>query len=180
MDIRTNYPKERKTLCPKSLHRKKLTLATNIHHIKKNLQDNKFPVQASFICNTPSNRDTVFRDKWSQITNDAKHKLTQLILDDLNIKYQGVKLDVQANFTDLHKLLTRSQFEEITKFLSDRYKATAEAGLNKVSKRINQRNPRRPQQGRARNFQQVRRPQNKKDIDNNKLKKLFLGLINSL
>ena len=51
-DTRSNYPKESKALYlkTKSLHRKKLTLAANIHHIKKNLQDNKFSVQANFNC----------------------------------------------------------------------------------------------------------------------------------
>ena len=122
----------------------------------------------------------MFRDKWSQITNEAKHKLTLLILDDLKTKYQDVKLEIQANLSDLQKLLTRIQFEEITKFLSDRYKATAGAALNKASKRVNKRNPRKPQLGRARNFQEARRPQYRKDNDKNKLKKLFIGLINSL
>ena len=64
-------------------------------------------------CNTPSNRDNVFRNKWATIAKDAKIKLTQLILDDLNSKYQNVKLKIQSNLADLQNL-TRNQFVEIS------------------------------------------------------------------
>ena len=85
-DIRRSYPKESKTLYlkTKTLHKKKLNLATNIHQIKKNLEDKKFPVQADFNCAIPANRDATFRDKWTHITTDAKIKLT--LLEDRNSK----------------------------------------------------------------------------------------------
>ena len=179
-DQRTGYPKESKLLYlkTKTLHRKKLSLATNIHQIKQNLSDNKFPTQANLNCNTPINRDNTFKEKWATITQDAKVKLTNLILEDLCQKYQTIKQEIQTNLAQLQQLLNKSQFEEISTFLNDRYKAAASIAMNKTSKRLEQRGSRRPQKVKQRPFQQARRPQTSRQ--NNNLKKLFMGLINSL
>ena len=47
---RTNYTQASKSiyLKTKTLHRRKLSFATNIHQIKKLLVENKFPLQADF------------------------------------------------------------------------------------------------------------------------------------
>ena len=134
-DRRGSYPKESKALYLKteSLHRKKLTLATNIHQIKKNLQNQKFPAQVNFNCNTPVNRSNVFKGKWATIAKDAKTKLIHLILDDLNLKYQDVKLEIQSNLSELQKILTNTQFNKINTFLNDRYKPAVNTALNKTS-----------------------------------------------
>ena len=88
-DQRTGYPKESKLLYlkTKTLHRKKLSLATNIHQMKQNLSDNKFPTQANFNCYTAINRDNAFKENWATITQDSKVKLAKLILEDLCQKY---------------------------------------------------------------------------------------------
>ena len=160
-DIRSAYPKESKALYlkTKTLHKKKLNLATDIHQIKNNLQDKKFPVQADFNCNVPANRGAVFRDKWAQMTNEAKIKLTQVLLEDLNSRYHQVKVEIQSNLAQLQQMLTITQYDEICLFLSDKYKATAGAALSKASKRLEQRGPRRITQNRQRTFQQARRIQ---------------------
>ena len=148
MQIRSTYPKESKTLYlkTKTLHKKKLNLATNIHHIKKNLEDKKFPVQADFNCNISANRDSKFRDKWSKITTDAKIKLTQVLLEDLNSRYQLIKQEIQSNLAQLQTMLTNSQYDEICHFLNDKYKAAASTAMNKASKRLESRGPRKLQQ----------------------------------
>ena len=60
-DNRTGYPKQSKALYlkTKTLHRKKLNMAINIHQIKKSLQDKKFPTQENLNCNVPANKDSL-------------------------------------------------------------------------------------------------------------------------
>ena len=93
---RTNYPQASKSiyLKTKTLHRKKLSLATNIHQIKKLVSEGKFPLQADFNSRIPMSRDQVFRTKWTSITNKCILDLTNLILQDLGAKYQTTKLEI--------------------------------------------------------------------------------------
>ena len=82
---------------------------------------------------------------------EAKIKLTQVLLEDLNSRYQQVKQEIQSNLAQLQEMLTNSQYDEICLFLNDKYKAAAGAALTKASQRLEQRGPRRPPQSKPRN-----------------------------
>ena len=140
---RTNYPQASKSvyLKTKTLHRKKLSLATNIHQIKKLLSENKFPLQADFNSKVPMSRDQAFRNKWVSITNKCKLDLSNLILQDLGNKYQTTKLEIDTNLAELQELLTNNQFMEIKKFLQTKYKQAMNTTFSKTATKLTKRKP---------------------------------------
>ena len=89
----------------KNLHRKKLQIAANMHTIKNQLKQQKFPVQADFRGKAPPNRSEKFKERWSILTNQCKQQLTLLILEDLNEKYQSIKTDIQTHLVELQSHL---------------------------------------------------------------------------
>ena len=144
-DNRNQYPNESKPiyLKVKSLHKKKLAIATNLHQIKQGIAENKYPNQANFRCTYPPNRDETFKKSWQQIIKKCKEDLTFLVIQDLNQKYQETKADIQSNLDQLNNVLNQQQFQETKKFLDDRYKAAMPAAMNRASGKFNRRfNPR--------------------------------------
>ena len=92
-DDRSSYPNDSKAiyLKTKTLHRRKLALASNLHQIKLGIGDKKYPNQVNFRCSFPPNRDETFKSKWQDIVKKCKEDLTCLVLQDLNNKYQNTK-----------------------------------------------------------------------------------------
>ena len=73
-DNRGNYPAATKPLYlkAKTLFRRKLTLATNIHSIKNSLKSGSFPVQCKFRSSLPISSDEDFKKKWKKWSPRAK------------------------------------------------------------------------------------------------------------
>ena len=144
---RTNYPQASKSiyLKTKTLHRKKLSLTTNIHQIKKLVSEGIFPLQADFNSRIPMSRDQVFRNKWTSITNKCKLDLTNLILQDLGAKYQTTKLEIDTNLAQLQELLSNNQFVEIKEFLQSKYKQAMNTTFTKTANKLVKKKPTRSQ-----------------------------------
>ena len=53
-------------------------------------------------------RDKAFRNNWTAITNKCTLNLTNLILQDLNNKYQTTKTEIDANLAQLQEILSNS------------------------------------------------------------------------
>ena len=118
-DIRTSYPEANKSLYlrVKNLHKKKVSIAANMHAIKINLKNNKFPAAADFRDRPPNNRSESFRAKWKSTTNACKAELSLLVLEDLTEKYQQTKSEIQGLMIELQQHLSSTQFHEISTFL---------------------------------------------------------------
>ena len=76
-DERSQYPAVSKPLYlkTKSLHRRKLALAANIHQIQQRLAQNKYPTQVNFRCGFPANREEGFKSQWQGIVKKCKEDL---------------------------------------------------------------------------------------------------------
>ena len=122
-DERSQYPADSKPLYlkTKSLHRRKLALATNIHQIQQGLAQNKYPTQVNFRCGFPANGEEGFKSQWQGIVKKCKEDLTYLIMQDLNSKYQATKAQIQGNLELLKGILNNQQFFEIKNFLDEKY-----------------------------------------------------------
>ena len=142
----------------KTLHRKKLSLATNMHHIKKLLFENKFPLQGDFNSKIPMSKDQTFRNNWTAITNKCKHDLTNLFLQDLNNKYQTTETEIDANIAQLQEKATNSQYVEIKGFLQTNYKQA----MTYLSAK-------QPRNSKERSHQQAKEEDNKLRGDNSDL-----------
>ena len=97
-DMRSSYPYESKAvyLRIKNLYKKKLNIAANMHTIKLSLKHNKFPTAADFRDKPPPNRSESFKERWTRVTTGCKEKLSLLVLEDLNEKYQSTKTEIQT------------------------------------------------------------------------------------
>ena len=179
---RSNYPQASKSvyLKTKTLHRRKLSLTTNINQIKKLLTENKFPLQANFNSKVPMTRDQV-KDQWLAITNKCKTGLSNLILQDLSAKYQTTKLEIYSNLAQLQNLLTNSQFVEIKEFLQTKYKQAMSTTFSKMASKLEKRKPemmgKGPPSGRRQVApkRQTKGNQNKTDI-----KSLLVNILQTL
>ena len=134
-DNRSSYPTESKAiyLKTKNLFRKKLAIATNLHHIKARLNQGKYPIQVDFKCNLPQNRDEKFKSTWQQSIKKCKQELSLMILQDLNEKYTMVKTEILGQLDQLKKILNADQFKETHQFLEDRYKAAMKPAMNRLN-----------------------------------------------
>ena len=74
----------------KTLYRRKLNLATNIHSIKNSLKAGTFPVQCNFRSTPPVSTDEDFKKKWIELTAKCKRELTLLWVEEMNRKYSNV------------------------------------------------------------------------------------------
>ena len=86
-DNRGDYPAATKPLYlkAKTLYRRKLNLATNIHSIKNSLKSGTFPVQCNFKSSPPISSDEDIKKKWMEIISKSKKELTLLWVDELNM-----------------------------------------------------------------------------------------------
>ena len=132
-DSRGNYPAATKPLYlkAKTLYRKKLNLATNIHSVKNSLKSGNFPVQCNFKCSPPVSADEVFKQKWTEATAKCKRDITLLWVEEMNQKYSNIKLEIQSTLSEIEGHLTQEQFKEIQDSLSSKYKTSAPAQLEK-------------------------------------------------
>ena len=180
-DTRTGYPNESKSLYlkTKNLYRRKLSVATNLHHMKMRLGTNKYPTQVDFRCSCPQNRDEKFKSAWQQIVRKCKEDLTYLVLKDLNSKYTLTKTEIQGQLGQLKGVLENEQFQETKKFLDDKYKAAIPIALNRISDRYNQ-----PKRGNTRQRRPPWRPRfpakRQKVNGNNQLKETLTSLLAQL
>ena len=112
---RDRYPPESKPLYLKSknLHRKKLSVATNIHSIKAHLKEGKFPVSCNFKCTPPVSVNESFKTKWAEIVNKCKRDLTLHLVEELNSKYTVIKADIQTTYAELENITSKTQFKEL-------------------------------------------------------------------
>ena len=181
-DIRTNYPEATKSvyLKIKNLYKKKLSIAVNMHAIKNGLKNNKYPAATDFRGKPPPNRSEAFRLRWDRIIGSCKEKLSLLVLEDLNEKYQGTKMEIQALMAELQLHLNNTQFTEISTFLQEKYKNAMPVALSKSQKKMDKprRTNRPPQQkrdGKQRPFKKALRRDDKMST-----KKLLTALLKSL
>ena len=130
---RDRYPPESKPLYLKSknLHRKKLSVATNIHSIKAHLKEGKFPASCNFKCTPPVSVNESFKTKWAEIVNKCKRDLTLHLVEELNSKYTMIKADIQTTYAELENITNTTQFKELKDSLTGKYKAAAATSMQR-------------------------------------------------
>ena len=113
--IGENYPAVTKPLYlkAKTLCRRKLNLATNIHSIQNSLKTGSFPIQCNFRSTPPVSTDESFKEKWIGCTAKCKRELTLLWVEEMNSKYSNVNLDIQSTLAEIEKHFNNEQFKEI-------------------------------------------------------------------
>ena len=171
---RVDYPAATKPLYlkAKTLYRRKLNLATNIHSIKVSLKSGTFPVQCNFRSSPPISLDEDFKKKWMEITARSKRELTLLWVDELNRKYANIKVEIQSTLAEMETHLDQHQFKEIQDSLTEKFKSAAPVSLQKRLKTSEQtRAPQPPKEKRNRN---QTRPQPRNQ--DRQLKQLLNGL----
>ena len=119
---RSDYPPESKHiyLRLKNNYRKKITLASQISKMHSELLKHRYPQIVDFKFNVNRNRDDRVRTTWTQIIDDCKQKLTKAILDEMFVKYSNIKGLINQDLTELEKILTSTQLQEIKGSLQKR------------------------------------------------------------
>ena len=119
---RSDYPPESKNiyLRLKNNYRKKITLASQISQMHSELLKKRYPQTVEFKFNVNRNRDPKVRSTWIKIIDEYKQKLTKAILDDMFDKYSNVKGSINQDLTELEKILTSTQLQEIKESLHKR------------------------------------------------------------
>ena len=140
-DHRAQYPSNSKQiyLKTKTLHKRKLALAANLHQIKQGIAEKKYPNQVNFRCSHPPNRDERFKSRWQDIIRKCKEDLTCLVIEDLDNKYQSTKAEIQGNMDTLGNILSTQQFSETKQFLDQKYKAAIPAAMSRANGKFNRR-----------------------------------------
>ena len=176
-DNRGDYPAATKPLYlkAKTLYRRKLNLATNIHAIKNCLKSGTFPVQCNFRSSPPISSDEEFKKKWMEIVSKSKRELTLLWVDELNRKYSNIKTEIQSTLADMETHLDQEQFKEISDSLTEKFKSAAPTSLQKRLKTGVQKQVPQSKQDRRKSNQ--RRPQ---DRNHERQLKMLLNGLNKL
>ena len=119
---RSDYPPESKRiyLRLKNNYRKKITLASQISQMHSELLKNRYPQVVDFKFNVNRNRDDKVRTSWTKIIDECKQKLTKAILDEMFVKYSNIKGLINQDLTELEKILTSAQLQEIKGSLQKR------------------------------------------------------------
>ena len=125
----------------KNLYRKKLHIATNLHHVKSQLKEGQFISICNFRCSPPQSEDQLFKTKWTKCISSCKRELTLLWVDSLNQKYSSVKTNLQSEMAELQKILNKEQFSEIKTSLDSKYR---DAAKTKITKKLTPRENRPP------------------------------------
>ena len=131
----------------KTLYRKKLNLATNIHSIRNSLKTGTCPVQCNFRSTPPVSADEDFKKMWIELTAKCKRGLTLLWVEELNRKYSSVKLEIQSTLAEIESHLDQKQFKEIKDSLNSKFHTAAPVSLEKKLRTSYQQRP--PQMIRA-------------------------------
>ena len=126
-DARDEYPAESKPiyLKLKGLHKKKLSLASNIKVMEGKLAKNQFPTSVDFRFNINSTRNPVLKDVWARAIRKCKTDLTLALIDDLQKTYNRTKAAIAKELSELETLLSPGQFKEIKDSLSTKFKQMA-------------------------------------------------------
>ena len=156
----------------KNLYIRKLHLATNVHVIKSNLNDGKFPQQMDFKCLPTTNDNAQFSLNWTQAVNVSKRQLTVMWIDELSRKYTVCKSDIRMILENLKETLSSDQFKEMKALLEDRYK---EAASKKLARKVNTAPPALPK-GKGKKFPPGKKNPRRNGKPDIQLKKLLNGL----
>ena len=146
---RDRYPPAAKShyFKAKNMYRKKLGVATSLHHVKNQLKEGNFTSICNFRCSPPQSENQDFKTKWTKIVRSCKRELTLLWVEQLNHKYSVVKTSLQAELAELQKILSTEQFSEIKNSLDSKYK---DAAKTKVTKKLLSKENNPPQNKRRR------------------------------
>ena len=119
---RSDYPPESKSiyLRLKNNYRKKITLASQISQMHSELLKKRYLQTVEFKFNVNRNRDPKVRSAWIKIIDECKHKLTKAILDEMFDKYSSVKGLINQDLTELERILTSTQLQEVKESLQKR------------------------------------------------------------
>ena len=132
-DARDTYPEQSKPiyLRLKTLHKKKLSLASTIKVMEGKLAKNLYPSSVDFKFNINSTRNPVLKDAWSRAVRNCKTELTLALIDDIQRTYNRTKATIPKDLTELETLLTPDQFQEIKDSLSSKFKQMAPVLMEK-------------------------------------------------
>ena len=123
-DNRDDYPPEAKPiyLKLKGLHKKKLSLASNIKVMEGKLTKNQFPTSVDFKFNINNTRNPVLKEKWATAIRKCKTDLTLAFIDDLQKTYNRTKAAITKELATLETLLKPEQFKEIKDSLTTKFR----------------------------------------------------------
>ena len=127
-DARGEYPGAAKPvyLRLKNLHKKKLSLTSNIKVMQGKLAKNQYPASVDFKFNINSTRNPILKDSWSRSVKKFKTELTVGLIDDLQNTYNRTKAAMAKDLSELETLLSQEQFQEIKDSLSTKSKQIAQ------------------------------------------------------
>ena len=169
-DARDPYPEQSKPiyLRLKTLHKKKLSLASTIKVMEGKLAKNLYPSSVDFKFNINSTRNPVLKDAWSRAVRNCKTELTLALIDDIQRTYNRTKATISKDLTELETLLTPDQFQEINDSLSSKFKQMAPVLMEKKQiqfKTTRASTKRRQTQAVRRQGAPVRRPKKDQKLD---------------
>ena len=100
---RDKYPPAAKSryFKAKNLYRRKLSIATSLHHVKNQLKDGNFISIFNFRCSPPQTESQEFKTNWTKIISSCKRELTLLWVDQ---RYSTVKTSLQSELAELQKI----------------------------------------------------------------------------
>ena len=132
-DTREQYPAAAKPiyLRLKGLHRKKLSVASNIKIMEGKLSKNCYPTSLDFKFNVNSTRNPILKDKWIRAIRNCKTEITLALIDDMQKAYNQTKATIAKELVDLETILNPAQFKEIKDSLTTRFKQMAPVYLEK-------------------------------------------------
>ena len=132
-DTRVEYPSAAKPvyLRLKGLHKKKLSLASNMKIMEGKLAKNCYPSSVDFRFNINSTHNTVLKDAWTRALRKCKTDMTLALIDDLQRTYNQTKSAIAKDMAELETLLTPDQLQEIKESLSTKFKQMAPLYMEK-------------------------------------------------
>ena len=168
-DTRSSYPEQAKPiyLRLKTLHKKKLALASTIKVMEGKLAKNLYPTSLDFKFNINSTRNPILKDAWSKSVRKCKTEITLALIDDIQRTYNRTKASIAKDMSDLEKLLNKDQFQEIKDSLSNKFKQMAPILMEKKQNQFRGTgtSSRRPAQAVRRSGAPNRRPKKDPKID---------------
>ena len=96
----------------------------------------RYPQTVEFKFNVNRNRDEKVRHAWAVIIDKCKQKLTKALLDEMFEKYSNIKRLINQDLTELEKILTSKQLQEIKESLHKRSTGMAPVFAKKAKSQI--------------------------------------------
>ena len=167
---RDTYPEQSKPiyLRLKTLHKKKLSLASTIKVMEGKLAKNLYPTSLDFKFNINSTRNPILKDAWSKAVRKCKTEMTLALTEDIQRTYNRTKASISKDMSELETLLSRDQFQEIKDSLSTKFKQMAPILMEQKHNQFrgtNATSKRRPAQAVRRTGATKRKPKKDPKID---------------